>query len=253
MTPFQDILFGGLVGLALGLTGSGGSILVIPFLVYGLGLPLNAALAISLLIVASLSFVGAVRQGLAGDIAWKQAFSFSLFGMVLSPIVLHMTRHISQGVHLTLFGVLMLFIAVNMTFPIFKSHESTPDPAHQPSATSLGLGGMGVGVLSGFFGVGSGFLIVPLLTLIYRMPYRLAVGTSLVVVALVSFSGFMGAAALGGPIPWHLVRDLIMGGSVGILVASAFVDRVSETLARRIFATLLLLIGGFMLYENLVH
>ena len=253
MLSTENILFGGLVGVALGLTGSGGSILVIPFLVYGLGLPLHTALALSLLIVATLSFVGAVRQGLSGEIAWSQALSFSIFGMVISPLVLHLTRHVSQEIHLTLFGILMLFIALNMTFPLFKTAQGPSLEGSKPSATSLGLGGVSVGVLSGFFGVGSGFLIVPLLTLIFRMPYRLAVGTSLVVVTLVSFAGFMGAAALGGPLPWHIVRDFIMGGSVGILVASTLVSRVSETLSRRIFAVLLLVIGSFMLYENLTH
>lgn len=251
MNDLTLIGFGSLVGFALGVTGSGGSILAIPLLVYGVGLPLHTALLISLLIVASIAFVGAVRQTMSGDVQWRTAFLFSLTGMIVSPLVLKTAHLVSEKVHLVLFAFLMLFVSANMAFPLIKTLPLEKQSLQPKSPVRIGLAGATIGALSGFFGVGSGFMIVPFLTLVFSIPYRQAVGTSLAVIALISSSAVIGGGSNAYPLDWHLFLTFFAGGVLGVMFASFVIKKIPEKKAKRFFAVFITILALLMLYEKI--
>lgn len=243
--------YGALVGLSLGLTGSGGSILAIPLLVYGVGLPMEAALMISLLMVASIALFGAVRQTFAGNVDWMAALLFSLTGMIVSPLVIYFSQNVNETLRLVLFAVLMLLVSWRMGLSLDnrrteKSLQQTPPS----SATRIVLGGAGAGALSGFFGVGGGFIIVPQLTLLFAKPYAQAVGTSLASISFISLSAIAGTLIKGVPIDWILLATFTSGGLIGLLLGSIFVKKIPERQAKQSFAAitavlaLLILLGA---------
>jgi uncharacterized membrane protein YfcA len=144
--------FGALVGLSLGLTGSGGSILAIPLLVYGLGLPIQDALPVSLLMVAAIAAFGAARQSIAHAIDWRAAILFSLTGMMVSPLVVAATHDADETLRLVLFALLMLFVAARMVLP--RRTQIIPAHGARHNILHMAAGGALAGSLAGFFGVG---------------------------------------------------------------------------------------------------
>jgi uncharacterized membrane protein YfcA len=132
------ILYGSIVGLSLGLTGGGGSILAIPILVYGLGIPISQAVVISLLMVASIALFGAGRQSLSGNVDWRAALMFSVAGMIISPIVIYAAHDVNETLRLILFAVLMLFVAYKMAFSNKKNIASASTlRIHRPSTIKM--------------------------------------------------------------------------------------------------------------------
>lgn len=117
------VIYGSIVGLSLGLTGGGGSILAIPILVYGLGMPMSQSVVISLLMVASIALFGAARQSFSGNVDWRAAILFSLAGMIISPLVIYIAHDVNETLRLILFAVLMLFVAYKMAFSGKKAHH----------------------------------------------------------------------------------------------------------------------------------
>lgn len=250
--PFDPatIVFGALVGLSLGLTGSGGSILAIPLLVYGVGLAVQDALPVSLLMVAAIAAFGAVRQTAAGAVNWRAAILFSLTGMMVSPLVVTATHDANETLRLVLFALLMLFVAVRMILP----RRAAVHPAHRTryAALPMAAGGVAAGALSGFFGVGGGFIIIPLLSLIFAMPYKIAVGTSLACIALISSAALAGQFVAGATFDLALVLPFVGGGLLGLLVGTALVNRIDEKISKRVFAGITILLALFMLIDKLL-
>lgn len=241
--------FGALVGLSLGLTGSGGSILAIPLLVYGLGLPIQDALPVSLLMVAAIAAFGAARQSAAHAVDWRAAVLFSLTGMAVSPLVVAATHDANETLRLVLFALLMLFVAVRMVLP----RRALIIPAHDARHNILPMaaGGAVAGALAGFFGVGGGFIIIPLLSLIFAMPYKIAVGTSLACIALIASAALAGQFAAGARFDIPLVLPFIGGGLLGLMAGTALVNRIDEKISRRVFAGITILLALFMLADKL--
>ncbi len=244
--------FGVLVGLSLGITGSGGSILAIPFLVYGVGLPMQTALGISLLMVASIALFGAIRQTYEGNVDWRIAILFSLTGMIVSPVVITLSTNIHETFRLLTFAILMLFVSWRMVSSLNK-HDSSHSPGQIPPAsiTRIVLSGASVGALSGFFGVGGGFIIVPQLILLFAKPYAQAVGTSLAIITLVSVSGFTALLAKGMPLDWLLLLPFIIGGLIGMLAPSHFVDKIPERQMKQSFAAITSILALLMILDKL--
>lgn len=243
--------YGSIVGFSLGLTGGGGSILAIPILIYGLGIPVSQAIVISLLMVASIALSGAGRQSFAGNVDWRSAGLFSITGMVVSPLVIYAAHDVNEMLRMTLFALLMLFIAYKMVFYNKEILEPAIAPVvHKVSAIKAAAGGTAAGALSGFFGVGGGFIIVPLLTMIFAMPYRRAVGTSLAVIFLISITAVAGAFVKEVSIDWNLFIQFVMGGLVGMIIGSAAVNLIPESIARIIFAVITASVALFMLIDK---
>jgi uncharacterized protein len=247
------VVYGSIVGLSLGLTGGGGSIMAIPILVYGLGMPIDQAIVVSLLMVASIAFFGAARQSFAGNVDWRSAFMFSLTGMLISPLVVYAAHEVNETLRLVLFAALMLFVAYRMVFSKNESPASTNTlNLFKPKVIQTAAGGASAGALSGFFGVGGGFIIVPLLTMIFAMPYRKAVSTSLAVIFLISTTAIAGAFLKGISLNWNLFILFVVGGFIGMLIGTALVNLIPERTAKITFAAITVLLAIYMLIDKLI-
>lgn len=245
--------FGAIVGLSLGMTGSGGSMLAIPLLIYGAGIGLHEALALSLLIVASIAAFGAIRQSLSGKTDWRAAVFFSLPGMALSPFVVMLSHGVNDNVRLSLFAAFMLFAAWSMITPsnwVQKISALNQDDSSRLALIAIG-GGV-AGCLAGFFGVGGGFVILPLLTLIFSMPYARAVGTSLACIAIISCTALIGHFLKGVILDLSVLIPFTFGGALGLMTGTHAINKIPERAARRLFALVAGSLAAYILIDKLI-
>lgn len=205
------IIFGCVVGFALGLTGGGGGVFAVPLLVYGLAVAPREAVGISLAAVGGTALAGAVPRLWRGEVELQTGILFAVAGMIGAPLGSYLSTLFSESILLLMFGGLMLVVAWRMLAKV-RSPElasgvcATEGQAVEDSATCqrsddgtlrltsrcallLAVVGLLTGVLSGMFGVGGGFVIVPALVLFSGMAIHRAVGTSLLAIFLISLSG----------------------------------------------------------------
>lgn len=179
-----------LVGLSLGLLGSGGSILTVPVLIYLAGEPEKVAIAESLGIVGAISFAGFIPYAFTKKVHWRSVILFGLPGMAGTYGGAMIAAYVSGRFQMLLFAGVMVLAAI-MMFRDGKKAIGSQDKGQILHAWwKIILEGLAVGILTGLVGVGGGFLIVPALVLLGGLPMNLAVGTSLLIIALKSFSGF---------------------------------------------------------------
>lgn len=248
------ILSGSVVGLLLGATGGGGSLIAIPLLVYVVGVPVQKATALSLIVVGYSALFGAWQANRHGKVRGLAAVLFSSTGMVGAWLGAQGHQLVSGEVVLLLFGGLLCGISI-WTFlkdRIEKPKRVAEDCARQFSLTcglkALGIG-FGVGLLTGFFGVGGGFLIVPALLFVMGFPMQMAVGTSLLIISLISLGGLIGHLNLA--YIDILLTSLIIGGSlIGILMGTRMGKTYEEHLMQRAFASLAGATGLFLVIDN---
>lgn len=240
-----------LIGLTLGLLGSGGSILTVPVLVYLVGEPDKVAIAESLGIVTIISLVGAIPFALKKLVDWRSVLLFGIPGMAGAYGGAYLSKFMPGTVQLALFAGVMLLAALMM----FRREAPSRGTSGSPHAAwKIIIEGLAVGVLTGLVGVGGGFLIVPALVLLGGLPMHMAVGTSLGIIALKSISGFYKYIDVlkdaGESIDWTLV--LIFGG-IGILgsfVGKKAGEYVSQEHLKKGFAVFLVIMGVFILWQN---
>ena len=234
------------IGLSLGLLGGGGSILTVPVFVYVLGYAAKPAIAMSLPVVGTTSLVGAIGHWRAGNVNLRQAFTFGIVAMVGAFAGARLAVLVSGLFQLTLLAVVMLGAALSMLRrPVARGSDGN-EPVSRWLVLVVGLG---VGLLTGLVGIGGGFLIVPALVVLARLPMKQAVGTSLVVIAMNSASGFLGY--LGQvDVPWGFMAVFTAIAIGGILVGTHLVRFVSQQALKRSFALFLLLMAGVILYQN---
>lgn len=232
------------IGLSLGLTGAGGSILTLPVLVYLAGIPPREAVGLSLLIVGTAALIGAWQRARAGDVHFKAAGMFVISGMAGATLGAKLTPLLSPSALMITFAVLMVAIAVRMLIP----RKSAIQPAPECKPFRCLLAGLAVGVLTGFLGVGGGFLLMPALAKFARLPLRTATGTSLAVIACNSAAGFI--AHLGeAPTPWALAVIFAAIAGAGVLAGGKFASLLPEKSLRYAFATLVLLTAAFVFWR----
>ncbi len=242
------LVFGVGIGLLLGLVGGGGSILTVPILVYILGLGVHEATATSLVIVGMTALVGAVPHARAGRVAFDTAVLFGVAGIGGAFAGTWLNQQVSGPVILALFGVLMLAVSLRMV------RRTPPSGAGQARDTPRSrwpilAAGVIVGLMTGFFGVGGGFLIVPALVLFLGLPMRLAVGTSLVIIAINSAAGIV--AHLGsGEMELGLAALFVAGGLAGTYLGARVHGQLDEERLSRAFAVLIALIGIYLVARN---
>ena len=228
-----SVIFGAIVGFSLGLTGGGGAIFAVPLLVYGLSVDPRQAVGISLAAVGATSAIGLVGRWRSGQVELRTGLLFAVAGMIGAPLGSWLSAQIPERLLLTLFALLMLVVAVRMwrksdpsSVPIACATDEAEgptcrrDPAGDlrwtsPCALLLGVVGVLTGVLSGLFGVGGGFVIVPALVLFSGMAIHRAVGTSLLVIALVSVSGVASHLLAGRDIPIDTTLLFVVGRRAG--------------------------------------
>ena len=232
-----------LIGLSLGLLGGGGSILTVPILVYVLGFEAKEAIAASLVVVGATSLFGALGHWRAGRVRPRTALAFGLVAMLGAFAGARLAGLLSGTLQLAVFAVVMLAAAVS----IFRGRAEGDESAPPRPLPLIVLAGLAVGVLTGVVGVGGGFLIVPALVLLARLPMKQAVGTSLVVIAMNSAAGFTGY--LGRvPIRWGFLlafTAVAIGASCTVLYR-AFKSSPKEGM-------FVLLIPGYGFYYAATH
>jgi uncharacterized membrane protein YfcA len=243
---------GSLVGFTLGLAGGGGSVLAVPLLVYLVGVDSpHLAIGTSAVAVAVNAVANLVSHARAGTVKWRCAAVFALAGVAGAAIGSLVGQQVDGQRLLALFAVLMLVVAALMLRA--RRHVGEPsvrlDRENLPKLLGLGLA---TGTLSGFFGIGGGFLIVPGLVAATGMPLLNAVGSSLVAVAAFGLTTAASYAA-AGLVDWRLAGLFILGGIVGGLVGT----RTAGALAQRkgalnlLFAGLIALVAAYMLARSL--
>ena len=225
------VVAGGLLGIMLGTVGGGGAVLAVPVLVYLLGQTVHAATTGSLIIVVGAAGVAAVGHARRGAVCWRLAAAFAAAAVPGSIIGTAVNRAVAGERLLGAFAVLLLAVAMltwRRSGPAAEAAQKCPDLRWGVVA----LAGLGVGVLTGLFGVGGGFAVVPVLALGLRVPFRRAIATSLVVVAVVSAVGLVEHLAAGAKVEWGTA--LPFAGAA--MVTAAFGGRVAARLPRRTLA-----------------
>jgi uncharacterized membrane protein YfcA len=269
------LAFGAVVGFSLGLTGGGGSIFAVPLLVYGLAVRPREAIGISLAAVGATALVGGVRRLARGEVEVRTGLLFAVAGMIGAPAGSWLGGRVPEGILLVLFAVLMVLVAVRMWVQASRRPEearavrassATPPDEHGPSCrrdpegrldlTSrclavLVVAGLAAGVLSGLFGVGGGFVIVPALVLVTGMGIHRAVATSLLVIALVGASGVASYVAAGRPLPLALTALFILGGVAGMELGTLLGRRLGGPGLQKLFASAMVAVAAFIVLKSL--
>jgi uncharacterized membrane protein YfcA len=241
-----------LIGVSLGLLGSGGSILTVPVLIYLVGQDPKVAIAGSLMIVGIISVFSALPYARQGLVKWRTVVVFGLPGMLGAYLGAYGAHYVSNAVQMLIFSVLLLTAAYLMFRPVKLEDEG---PTQERALYKIAIDGLLVGGVTGLVGVGGGFLIIPALVLLGGLSMRLAVGTSLVIIAAKSFVGFYEylnvLSALQLSIDWHIIGLFSLIGIVGGWLGHKVSSRVDQALLKKIFSVFLVLIGVFILYKNL--
>ncbi len=234
------------IGLSLGLIGGGGSIITVPVLVYVLGVPPHRAVGMSLAVVGSTALMGTLLHDRRGSVAWRTGMLFAGSGIVSAYLGSKLTRLVSPSVLLLLFAALMLVAATVMLTRHGPGHDTA---AHTPSAPGSALAGLGVGFLTGFLGVGGGFLIVPALVVFGGLGMRAAIGTSLFVIAVNCAAGLAGHLTTGDA-DWKLTGLVALLAMGGALAGTALSHRVHPHGLRRAFAWFVVAVALYLVARN---
>lgn len=258
MTAFQIILSlasGGLVGLTLGVIGGGGSILAVPLMLYVIGLPSpHMAIGTSAVAVAASALINLVGHARDRNIKWPCASVFALAGVIGAAAGAQFGKSVDGAKLLAGFGIVMIAIAILMLRPKRGGHN--PDVRlNRGSAIKLlpplAATGFGVGALSGFFGVGGGFLIVPGLVSATAMPLLNAIGSSLVSVSAFGATTAV-SYALSGLVDWPVAVLFVVGGSIGGLAGVKLAGRLARE--RRtltfVFSAVVALVGVYVVTKG---
>lgn len=265
MEPLS-ILFGLIVGLSLGLTGGGGSIFAVPLLVYGLSVPMREAAGISLAAVGATSVFGFLSRWKTGDVELRTGLLFAVAGMLGAPIGAWIAGQIPEPILLLMFAGLMIVVAVRMWRQASVPQAtdvtcSVPADKDGPTCRRDAAGalilssrcaqlllfvGVVTGILAGMFGVGGGFVIVPALVLFSGMSIYRAVGTSLMVISLVSVSGVTSHLLAGRDVPFVTTSLFIVGGVAGLLLGNLVGRKLSGPALQKTFVVAILLIAAFI-------
>ncbi|MEU7575284.1 sulfite exporter TauE/SafE family protein [Micromonospora sp. NPDC049240] len=237
-----------LIGVSLGLLGGGGSILAVPLLVYVAGLPTKEAIATSLLVVGATSAVGVLPHARAHRVRWRTGLIFGVAGMTGAYAGGRLAGFVPASVLLTAFALMMLATAAAMIRGR-RPVEGRPMPRELPTLRVI-LDGVVVGLVTGLVGAGGGFLVVPALALLGGLPMPVAVGTSLVVIAMKSFAGLAGYLS-SVRIDWALAAAVTVAAIVGSLLGGRLAGRIPEHVLRLSFGWFVVAMGGFVLVRQL--
>ncbi|BBY26438.1 sulfite exporter TauE/SafE family protein [Mycolicibacterium sediminis] len=256
MTLAITLALGAVIGTFLGLLGGGGSILAVPALVYVLGIPLEHAIPMSLIVIAAASAVGALPKIASGHVQWRLAGVFAAVGIPATVLGTAIGRQLPQDVVLTGFAMVMIAAGVRMLMDggdvgtACKIGNSGIDWRRcAPRSIPAGLA---VGLLTGLFGVGGGFLIVPVLVLLLGVQMPVAIGTSLLVIVANSLAGII--SHLGGDaIDWGTTAAFVGAAVVGSLIAGRLGNLLDTRRLQRWFAYLVLAVAAYVVTDTVLH
>jgi len=253
-----------LIGISLGLIGGGGSILTVPVLVYILGVNPVLATAYSLFVVGSTSLVGAATYMKKGLVNYKTALVFA----IPSFIAVFLTRKflvpalpdplftlgeaiITKNIGIMVFFALIMLAASYSMITAKKCVDCDEDEPVVFNFPIIALEGSVVGVITGIVGAGGGFLIIPALVLLAKLPMKMAVGTSLLIIAAKSLIGFLGDLSTQ-TIDWQLLLIFTALSIVGIFIGSALSKKINEKVLKTGFGWFVLIMGIYIITKELL-
>lgn len=252
-----------LIGLVLGLIGGGGSILTVPILVYALTLNPVIATAYSLFVVGVTSLVGAVKNMMKGMVDFKTAIIFAIPAF----IAVYLTRaFLIPAIPTELFEIgdfmvtknlaIMLFFAVIMLLASIsmirnKRKEVEDDAEIIYNYPLIVIEGFVVGTITGIVGAGGGFLIIPALVLLAKLPMKKAVATSLFIIAIKSLIGFLGDVQ-NLDIDWTFLLSFSALSVIGIFIGIWLNNYIEGKKLKKGFGWFVLIMGIYIIYKELV-
>lgn len=245
------VLSGAFVGFSLGLIGGGGSILATPLLLYVVGLPQpHLAIGTSALVVAASAFLNFAGHARSGNVRWRDAIVFASVGLIGALIGSTLGKNFDGDRLLFLFAILMIFVGIFMLRPR-RIVEDTTAAGGPHSNLKVAAVASGVGTLSGFFGIGGGFLIVPGLIFAARMPMIKAIGSSLLAVGCFGLATAFNYA-LSGLVAWVIAGEFIIGALAGGWLGIRLAAHLSayRNVLTRVFATVIFIVAAYMLYRS---
>ena len=251
-----------LIGVSLGLIGGGGSILTLPVLVYLLGFSPVLSTAYSLFIVGTTSFVGSINYMRKGLINYQAAFVFA----IPSFISVFLTRkylvptipdslftlagfEVTKNIGIMLFFALVM-LAASYSMIMSKKKEDEESEKLKFNYPLIGLEGAVVGILTGIVGAGGGFLIIPALVLLARLPMKMAVGTSLLIIAAKSLIGFMGDIS-NINVNWTFLFQFTLLSIIGIFIGSYFSKFIEGEKLKKSFGWFVLVMGIYIITKEI--
>lgn len=249
MSPLVVSLFV-LVGLSLGLLGGGGSILTVPILVYVSGLEARDAIATSLVVVGATSLAAMVGHLRRGAVDVRAGLTFGVTSMVGSFVGGRVSHLLPASLLLSALALVMFAAALAMMRPRAAEGDPAPASSARPRMLSVIPIGAGIGAVTGLVGAGGGFIVVPALVLLMRMPVRTAVGTSLLVIAMSSLAGALGAAG-SASVRWPFALVVTLVSVAASLGGAALASRLPAASLRRMFAWLVLAMALFTATKQL--
>lgn len=253
-----------LIGISLGLIGGGGSVLTVPVMVYLFGLQPILAVSYSLFVVGSTSLVGALNSIRKQQVNVPAALLFGASSVVtvfltrkfLMPVIPERIASIGNIVitesvlTMVLFAVLMLFASISMIYnkKVVSEEKECPNCIR---FVNLALYGVGIGLVTGLLGAGGGFLLIPALVLLLRLPMKKAVGTSLLIIAVNSLIGFLGD--LGHfSIDWFFLLKITTIAIIGIFIGSTISKKISGSKLRKGFGWFVLVMGIYIMLKETI-
>lgn len=241
------LLAGAVVGLALGALGGGGSVLAVPALIYALGFSPVAATTASLVIVVATSLAALLAHARDGNVRWRTGLLFTAAGVVPAMLGGLAAARLPSPALTAAFALLAGVAAVRMLRPARTAAREGPVPPLRAGAAGAGLGGV-----TGVLGVGGGFLAVPALVGVVRLPMRAAVGTSLLVITVNSVAALATRAGAVNGLDWGLIAPFAGAAVLGAWDGKRLAARLSGGALQRVFAVVLLAVAAFMLADTVI-
>ncbi len=246
------IILGLVSGLLLGITGGGGAIITVPALIYGIKIPMMIATTMSLVVVGSSALIGSILR--RKEVKFFDAISFAFLGSLSAPLGIYCGKFFREPILLISFGSLMLVIAFIMFRKSLKNSANLSLVPKQSSKFDIKIIPIALitGFLTGVFGVGGGFLIVPALILFKKLDNKSAVATSLFIIFLISTTSIISKLKTV-ELDYYLVTVFSLGSIIGMLVGSWLAKKINAKLTQQLFAGVAALVGAWMLFDNIIR
>lgn len=237
------LVSGGVIGAVLGFVGAGGAMLSVPILLYVFGFTAIPATTGALAIVLCAAIAGAIPKARVNEILYREASVIWGLGLVTNLAASILAHRLSDRIITTGFSITIIFAALSM---IKKSAEKEQRRMSPGVLVAISLG---IGVITGLFGIGGGFIVIPVLMHAFGTPARVASGTSLVVIALNSITAFIGHQSHWDEVDWKIPIVMALSATAIALLASHRQSKSNE-ITKRAFAGLLVLVATFTMLQT---